>query len=292
MLISETLFPAFDAYINCFRAVRFRFIAHGHSFGQSLPPQFGTIIRGCLGRILQDKAQTNYPIWSLIYHTLFSQDATPDFYPKPFALYVEPLDNYHVQIDFCLFGLACDWHPYVYQALCEIFIEPLRFKQYRFPLRTKSHHASEILLKYPCYQAIDSLRIALLSPLCLKTDNAYAGSFKNFLRNIILRLSRMAYYHTIDIDHEINQLYQEIDHIRIKTYTKPISWLHHSSRIPKKSYPIIGHIGDIVLQGHISEILWHILHLGELIQAGSYTNFGLGKYQICYDDFERGSSRV
>lgn len=264
-------------FADCLRYVRMTFTIPHHPFAGSLPYSLGGAIRGKIGRVLSDRAARSGGVFHIIYEALFKEDPV---HPrlKPFTLYILK-KNRAIEVCFSLFGMSCDWHPYLYDVLCEVFRETVRIDKASFPLRAKKHLVQEEYFSFCQDKTRSDVTIELLTPLCLKHKDALSGHFDDFVKNIHIRVQNIAYYHGLDM----TETCPDTSGTVLTAQTNVISWTRHSARTPGKTHVMVGYVGTLTFRGPIPDKIQLLLQLGEIIQVGGYTNFGLGKYIICVD---------
>lgn len=129
----------------------------------------------------------------------------------------------------------------------------------------------------------DQMRIAFLTPVRVKYQGNFGVKmdFHILFRNLIRRISTLAYFHCGENQSGIdfNNLIDKAKNVKTeKSNLKWFDWERYSARQQAKMN-MGGFVGDIDYKGDFSVFLpW--LKVGELVNVGKGTSFGLGKYQL------------
>lgn len=112
-----------------------------------------------------------------------------------------------------------------------------------------------------------------------KVIDAKQFDAKIFGNSLVRRLKvMMNLYGTPISDEEFDKLYQAVQKIKAEGFIEDSLWARYSNR-QKQKIKLTGIVGSVQLN-HISEEMYHLLHLGQWLHVGKGCVFGLGQYQI------------
>ena len=128
----------------------------------------------------------------------------------------------------------------------------------------------------------NELKLVFLTPTRIKfqEDLVVDLEFHMLIRNLLRRISTLSYFHCgSELDIDFKQLIKDAE--KIETKNRSLSWQdweRYSNR-QETRMKMGGFVGGISFQGDLEQFLPFIA-LGEYIQVGKGTSFGLGKYEI------------
>lgn len=263
----------------------------------TLPAFKGSMLHGWLGHALQGQDAP-------LYHLLYGEHANQQ--PKPYLIRVG--EDYRQQwhagemwtFEVVLLGSACDMAQRLADAL--LAGNKLGLGPQRLPFRWQSIasvlpgrvqpglHASRLSQwLQPVAPSLNSeLALQLQSPLRLKYKSniikSGAPPLSLLLQQIQRRYSLLSTFWVNEDPTLLNDLKQSLpilgDHNTHGSRVQFEDWLRHSTR-QNELLPFGGLTGQLCYQGDIAPaITW--LQLGEQLQIGGKTTFGLGQYQLMY----------
>jgi len=229
--------------------------------------------------------------------------------PHPFAIYFpadaesfEPDEKF--TFEFILFGRGAQYLPHVicaFQILGKMGLgKIISGRRGKFQVETVQsllpdkttifqHPSSELTFVEPASIDVEgalkekasvSIEVAFMSPLRLKYKEKIVKSleFHMLTRSLLRRVSSLLYFHNgRELELDFNALVSRSEQIRkIKDGSSWKSYHRFSSR-QKRKMEMGGLVGSIRFEGDVSEFR-PLLALGEIIQLGKNTSFGLGKY--------------
>ncbi|MDO5667634.1 MAG: CRISPR system precrRNA processing endoribonuclease RAMP protein Cas6 [Alcaligenaceae bacterium] len=260
--------------------------------GGELPAFKGSTLHGWLGRQLLKQDPE-------LYHLLYTEHDQQQ--PKPYALACHDYRTAFpkqstLSFTLTLFGSVTQLADRVVKAMS---VDPLGFGEQRLGISLHSI-ASEtpwgfrlgihilpmsIWLKQQPTDVLHSCSLQLLSPLRLKENGKiikyHTPLLKNLLVHIQRRLSLLVLYWV-----DANPWWQEElrrpvllgDHQLLSSAIYYEDWLRYSGS-RQQLLPFGGLLGELSFQGDIYHALeW--LQVGELLQIGGKTTFGLGCYRL------------
>lgn len=140
----------------------------------------------------------------------------------------------------------------------------------------------EDALQAACGHSTDAVRLELLTPLRLVRDGERCRepSFPLLIGNLLRRLENLAYFHC---DRKEALLYgsllDQAQTVRLtRNDTRWFDWERYSHRQDRRM-KLGGLIGEATYEGDLRPFL-PILALGEWVNVGKGTSFGLGRYRI------------
>lgn len=128
----------------------------------------------------------------------------------------------------------------------------------------------------------DQIDIHFITPCRIKHDRSYRDilEFHHLIRSLCRRISVLsAYYCNTLVSWDFDALIQKAEQVVIKS--QGFEWMdkkRYSSR-QDQLLKIGGVVGRVVYEGELTPFI-PVLRLGEVIQAGKNTTFGLGRYRI------------
>ena len=259
-----------------------------------LPVFKGSALHGWLGQqLLKQDAE--------LYHVLYAEHESQQ--PKPYALACHDFrtcytKNSLLSFQLTLFGSATALAERLVQALCQQTLglgsARLAVKVHTVASKTPSGlrlgiHPLPLLawLTVESEQVWQTFCVQLLSPLRLKQCGAIlkqeAPSLVLMVNQVQRRLAGLVKFWMDD-----SQAWQQLlkEHIQLGEYQmlSPSFYFEDWQRysVARQQYlPFGGLLGEISYQGDIYHALvW--LQIGEILQIGGKTSFGLGCYQLIY----------
>ncbi|MGL6260371.1 CRISPR system precrRNA processing endoribonuclease RAMP protein Cas6 [Vibrio sp. WXL210] len=264
-----------------------------------LPAFKGAMWHGLLGHALRAyDAQA--------YHVLFG--AHHQQQPKPYAL--APDGDHKIEwgqgellsCELSLFGDACQLanvvvaalqqagdHPEIgigerrvsYQLLCVGSLQPLGLT----PGIRVTYLAD--WLSMPRQAAEQEVALHLLTPVRIKHQNRIitntAPELEFWLNHTLRRLTQLSRYWAIDNAGLFDALYTQVysvvrSPVDTQSHCYFEDWQRYSAR-HEKTLPLGGLKGLVSFYGDLAPVI-DVLKVGELLQLGGKTTFGLGKYQL------------
>lgn len=126
------------------------------------------------------------------------------------------------------------------------------------------------------------LQLRLLTPLRLVEDGELRRelSFSSLMRNLLRRLENLVLFHCDgSVEFPYGDLLEQAESVRTSSHaTRWYDWERYSSR-QNRRMKLGGLVGDVVFEGDWRPFL-PVLALGEWVNAGKGTSFGLGRYRI------------
>lgn len=124
--------------------------------------------------------------------------------------------------------------------------------------------------------------LSFLTMTRLKFEDRWARTieFHILIRNLLRRVSSMAYFHHgLEWTEDFVTIINQAEQVRIsQDKSRWAEWERYSSRQNQK-VPLGGVIGEVTYTGFLKSFL-PLLYLGSLIHVGKAATFGMGKYRV------------
>lgn len=257
-----------------------------------LPTFKGSMLHGWLGQqLLKQDAE--------LYHLLYTEHAQQQ--PKPYALACHDFRTHYVKnstlsFQLTLFGSAVQLAERILQALCTL---PLGVGQHRLAIKVQTiasetptglslgiHPLPLLALITPAPpQVIQAVCLQLQSPLRIKQRGSIIKNGQPPLPVILNQIQkRLAALMLFWVDDNpawqifLNEHVRLGEHQELSNATYFEDWQRYSNS-RQKLLPFGGLLGEVSYQGDIHNALdW--LQIGQVLQLGGKTTFGLGCYKL------------
>ncbi len=157
----------------------------------------------------------------------------------------------------------------------------LKEEEIKFPepvsLKTLVSHITDL-------SSLTKLKIITISPLSLKFQNKVTKpeefNFSILIRNLLRRISNLAYFHCEkDINLDFKSIIEISQNIAVLKKDFKLVRIKRKSQRTGQIYAMPGLMGEAIFEGNLA-YFYPFLLLGSFVQVGKYTSFGFGKYKL------------
>ncbi len=220
------------------------------------------------------------------------------YVPHPFVFALSPLEkaSSELKVKLTLIGKAIQYFPHVILALetagkmgigknrvpfCILWIKDLSTEEKLYqsgllkPPKLYELHSTE--LKSP-------LTLKFITPVRLRYEGKIVGpqrfAFHILIRNLLRRISALFYFHAgQELKLDFKNIIAKAEEVEVvDNQLKLLKFKRYSART-KQTIEMGGLIGTVSFKGELNQFS-ELLRLGECLQVGKNTSFGLGVYQI------------
>ncbi len=306
-------FIIFEAYYQ-FKLKENKFLPHSlypffrENFGRKLK-QISCVFRS-VKNCAECKLNLSCP-YGYLFETVTPSDADRlkkyPYLPHPLSFFIPfispPASSENiVKIGVLLVGKGMDFFPYVIFAIKSISenFYPKKFEFFKF-LKIKDTStgkdlttSEKICIPDPVdyknflpFKNAKQLKLQTISPIELrfqgKTVFPEKFSFSVLVRNILRRISALAYFHCQkEIILDFKKIIEISQMVKTQTSFKVIKIKIKSQRT-KKFFPLCGLAGEAIFKDPLKNLIsefYPLILLGSFVQVGKHTSFGFGKYEI------------